>query len=343
MDISLFDFNLPEELIAQFPAERRDESMLMVVDRRTGLIRHTIFKRITKEIPADSIMVFNNSRVIPCRIFGRRNGRGLCEVFIHKILNDREFVSFLKPHRRFKSGDSVFIDGVEVFKVVEIDKENKGNRLIIVSNNSIYDVMSKYGHMPLPPYIKREDIKGIDDVRYQTVYAEKNGSIAAPTAGLHFTQEVMDSISQKGIKQEFITLYVGIGTFAPVRVRNIIEHKMHSEEYEITDAVAGSINNAKISGKRIICVGTTTVRTLESNFVSNRKIVPGRFSTDIFIYPGFQFGITDMMITNFHLPKSTLFMLVCAFAGRELMLRAYNEAIREKYRFFSYGDAMLIR
>jgi len=343
MDISLFDFELPEELIAQFPIERRDESRLMVIHRKSGKIIHSVFKNIINFLSKDTLVILNNSRVIKSRLLGLRNGKGRCEVFLHKIISPTEFLAFLKPHNKFKVGDRVVLSeyGYEL-EIVEIDRENFANRVRVLFGPSIYQVMEDAGHIPLPPYIKRPDIRGLDDRRYQTIYADSKGSIAAPTAGLHFTEEVLSSFDSVNITYDFITLYVGIGTFAPVRVQDISEHKMHMEEYEISKKTAGRINSHLLNKKNILAVGTTTVRTLESNYLLNKMITPGRFSTEIFIYPGFEFNVTDMMITNFHLPRSTLFMLVCAFAGRELMLYSYQEAIKNQYRFFSYGDAMLI-
>lgn len=342
MDINLFDFDLPVELIAQFPLGRRDESRLMIVDRKSGSIRHSVFKKIVEEIPSGSIMVFNNSRVISCRLLGRREGGGRCEVFVHRIINEKEFYSFLRPHNKFKKGDIIEIDGIKVFSVLYVDKENYDNRLRLICDGSIYEIMKQYGHIPLPPYIKRGDIKGLDDIRYQTIYSSKDGAVASPTAGLHFTEEIMGLLAGNKVSLEFITLYVGIGTFAPVKVKNILEHKIHSEDYEIEEGVAERINRGILNGLPVIAVGTTTLRALESNYLLNRRIVAGRFSTDIFIYPGFTFNVVRHLVTNFHLPRSTLFMLVSAFAGRELMMYAYSEAIKERYRFFSYGDAMLI-
>ncbi len=343
MDIDLFDFELPERLIAQYPARRRDDSRLMVLDRMSGRITHSVFRNFTDFISKDTLIILNDSKVIKCRIIGRRNGKGSCEVFIHRILSPLEALAFLKPHKRFRIGDRIVIPGsVSELEIAEIDADNMYNRVRAAGGRDIYELMERDGHIPLPPYIKRGDLRGLDDERYQTIFAKKSGSVAAPTAGLHFTEELFDSLKKKGILYDFITLYVGIGTFAPVRVRDITEHRMHREEYEIREETAELINSYKRQNRNILCVGTTTVRTIESNYLLNRKILPGRFWTDIFIYPGFEFSVTDMMITNFHLPRSTLFMLVCAFAGRELMLHSYNEAIKEEYKFFSYGDAMLI-
>lgn len=343
MDISLFDFNLPSELIAQFPSNKRDESRLMIVDRKEQTIRHSIFKDIVNELDKNSLLVLNNSKVINSRLLIDGDGKKSCEIFVHKIFNESEFFAFLRPHKRFRQGDKISLDkGFEV-EIIELDRENITNRLRVTKGSSIYEIMRDIGHIPLPPYIKRADIREIDGNRYQTVYAQKDGSVAAPTAGLHFTDEVFQSLSKKDIDYEFITLYVGIGTFAPVRTNDIIEHKMHSEDYEIPEEAARKINTFMNNNGRIVAVGTTSVRTLESNYLIDKKITSGFFSTDIFIYPSFKFNVVDSMITNFHLPKSTLFMLVCAFAGRELMLYAYNEAIKERYRFFSYGDAMLIK
>ncbi|MCX7959235.1 MAG: tRNA preQ1(34) S-adenosylmethionine ribosyltransferase-isomerase QueA [Deltaproteobacteria bacterium] len=345
MDISLFDFELPEKLIAQYPLENRDDSRLLVVDRNSQKIKHSVFREIVNELENDSFLVLNNSKVVKSRLIGSGKGTGRrCEVFLHKIINQSEFYAFLKPHKKFREGDKIIVgeSGFQL-EVSLIDKDNINNRIKVLSDISVYQLLERAGHVPLPPYIKREDKKGLDDRRYQTIYAEKTGSVAAPTAGLHFTEQVFESLKSRNILYDFITLYVGIGTFAPVRVKNITEHKMHSEDYEISEKTALLINKYLSEGRKIVSVGTTTVRTLESNFLLNNKITHGNFSTDIFIYPGFRFNVTSMMITNFHLPRSTLFMLVCAFAGRELMLYAYNEAVKEEYRFFSYGDAMLIK
>jgi len=343
MDISLFDFDLPSDLIAQYPADRRDESRLLVVDRKNQRLRHSIFKNLPAELESDSLLVLNNSRVIKSRLIGRRENGSMCEVFIHRIIDSREAYAFLKPHKKFRDQEMVYLDGDYEIEVVSKDRENVNNLIRVPSNSTIIEIMERVGHTPLPPYIKRNDIDGVDDKRYQTIYAEKDGSVAAPTAGLHFTEDTFRGLTEKNICYDFITLYVGIGTFAPVRVNNILEHRMHKEDYEISGSVADRINEFKSTGKSVVAVGTTTVRALESNYSMNGRISAGLFSTDIFIYPSFEFKVVDAMITNFHLPKSTLFMLVCAFAGRDFMLYAYNEAIEKKYRFFSYGDAMLIK
>ncbi|MCK9479826.1 MAG: tRNA preQ1(34) S-adenosylmethionine ribosyltransferase-isomerase QueA [Firmicutes bacterium] len=338
MKISTFDYTLPQELIAQSPIANRDMSRLMLLDKKTGEIKHEVFKNIVNYINEGDCVVFNDTRVIPARLFGTKQDTGAKIEFL--LLNRKEtdvWEVILKPGKRAKAG-SRFVFGNGLSATV-LDVVNEGNRLVKFEFDGLFEnVLEKVGKMPLPPYIN----KSLDDnERYQTVYSCNNGSAAAPTAGLHFTDELLDSLQKKGVKKVFLTLHVGLGTFRPVKAETVDKHKMHSEYYCIDEAAAQTINETKANGKKVIAVGTTSVRTIES--VARQGVVKaGEGQTDIFIYPPYKFQIIDKLITNFHLPKSTLLMLVSALAGRENVLSAYENAIAEKYRFFSFGDAMFI-
>ncbi|MBI3813638.1 MAG: S-adenosylmethionine:tRNA ribosyltransferase-isomerase [Nitrospinae bacterium] len=389
MRLSDFDYILPKELIAQHPADERDSSRLLVLDRKSGKIEHTIFKNILKYLTPSDVLVLNDTAVFPARLIGRKKKTGgKVEIFLLREISKGRWA--IIPNSEFRdpnSVDAVFGDGDMECKV-------SGNEAIFNFNGNIYDILEKYGQVPLPPYIKRVKGQGSslppassagqalqacpcmiqagivsrggkDKERYQTVYAEKRGAVAAPTAGLHFTEKLLSDIEKKGVEIAKVTLHVGYGTFKPVKPENIKEHKIDPEYYEIKESEANKINNAVKSGMRIVTVGTTTVRTLESAVsISplpigerdgacprsiyrgvrgvNREITAQCGYTDIFIYNGFDFKITNALLTNFHLPKSSLLMLVCAFAGKDMILNAYNEAIKRGYRFYSYGDAMLI-
>jgi len=340
LELKDFDYELPEELIAQTPLEKRDESRLLVYNRDTGLIEHKIFKDITEYLRPGDCLVLNDTRVIPARLLGEKEGTGgrMEFVLLSRVEGDIWRV-MVKPGKRAKTG-SFFVFGSGLLRAEVLSITEEGGRLVRFHYQGIFEeVLDKAGIMPLPPYI-HEELK--DRERYQTVYAMHQGSAAAPTAGLHFTPELLDRIRGMGVITVKVTLHVGIGTFRPVKTENILEHKMHEEVYEITREAADAINRAKEAGGRIIAVGTTTTRTLESSVDSSGRIVPGHGATDIFIYPGYRFKAIDALITNFHLPKSTLIMLVSALAGREEVLKAYGEAVREGYRFFSFGDAMFI-
>lgn len=336
-----FNFDLPEELIAQDPLEDRSSSRLLVLDKETGKTEHHVFREIIEYLEEGDCLVINDTKVIPARLIGSKIGTDAkIEVLLLKRKENDVWETLVKPGKKAKIGTRIsFGDGLLVGEVVDIVEE--GNRLIHFEYEGIFEeILDRLGQMPLPPYITHQ----LEDKnRYQTVYAKHSGSAAAPTAGLHFTPELLKKIEEKGVQIARVTLHVGLGTFRPVKVDNILEHHMHSEFYEIEEEAAEKINTAKANGKRVIAVGTTSCRTIESAAKEDGTIAPVSGWTDIFIYPGYQFKVLDCLITNFHLPESTLVMLVSALAGREHVLNAYEEAIKERYRFFSFGDAMFIR
>lgn len=335
-----FYFDLPEELIAQDPLEDRSSSRLLVLDKNTGEISHRVFRDVIKYLNPGDCLVLNNTKVIPARLLGEREGTGAhVEVLLLKRREKDVWETLVKPGKKCRPGSRlVFGDGLLRAEVLETVDE--GNRLIRFEYDGIFEeVLDRLGEMPLPPYITH---KLKDKGRYQTVYAKYEGSAAAPTAGLHFTQELLTQIAEKGVEIAYVTLHVGLGTFRPVKEDNVLDHHMHSEYYEVTEEAAELINRTKKKGGRIICVGTTSCRTVESASDDEGVVHAGCDNTEIFIYPGYRFKVLDELITNFHLPESTLVMLVSALAGREHVLAAYEEAIKEKYRFFSFGDAMLI-
>ncbi len=335
-----FYFDLPEELIAQDPLEDRSSSRLLKLNKNTGEVTHHVFKDIVEYIRPGDCLVLNNTKVIPARLLGEREGTGAhVEVLLLKRREADVWETLVKPGKKCKPGTRlVFGDGLLHAEVLETVEE--GNRLIRFEYEGIFEeVLDRLGEMPLPPYITH---KLQDKNRYQTVYAKYEGSAAAPTAGLHFTQELLAEIEAKGVKIAYVTLHVGLGTFRPVKEENVLEHHMHSEAYQVTEETAELINRTKAQGGRVICVGTTSCRTVESASDANGRVVPGCGDTEIFIYPGYKFKVLDALITNFHLPESTLVMLVSALAGRENVLAAYEEAIKERYRFFSFGDAMFV-
>ena len=332
-----FYFDLPEELIAQDPLEDRSSSKLLVVDKNTGKLEHRVFKDIIDYLNEGDCLVLNNTRVIPARLYGEREGtHGQVEVLLLKRNEGDVWETLVRPGKKCKPGQKlVFGDGKLRAEVIETVDD--GNRLIKFYYDGIWEeVLDSLGEMPLPPYITH---KLKDKNRYQTVYAKFDGSAAAPTAGLHFTPELLKKIEEKGIKLAYVTLHVGLGTFRPVKEENILDHHMHTEMYQVSQSAADIINDTKKNGGRVICVGTTSCRTIESASDETGSVKPGSAETDIFIYPGYKFKVLDCLITNFHLPESTLLMLVSALAGRENVLAAYEEAIKERYRFFSFGDA----
>ena len=340
MNLHDFYFDLPEELIAQDPLEDRSSSRMLVLDKKTGERQHKIFKDVIDYLNPGDCLVLNNTRVLPARLIGAKEGTGAkIEVLLLKRKQDNVWETLVKPGKKARPGARiVFGDNLLVGEVIDVVEE--GNRLIRFEYEGIFEeVLDQLGEMPLPPYITHQ-LK--DKERYQTVYAKHNGSAAAPTAGLHFTKELLKKIQEKGIRIANVTLHVGLGTFRPVKVENILDHHMHSEFYSIEEEDAKCINDTKQAGGRIISVGTTSTRTLESVADENGMVRAGSGWTEIFIYPGYQFKVIDGLITNFHLPESTLLMLVSALAGREHILEAYQEAVKERYRFFSFGDAMLI-
>lgn len=341
MNTSDFYYDLPEELIAQTPIEPRNASRLMVLDRLSGKIEHKIFSQLEEFLNEGDCLILNDTRVIPARIYGVKKETGAVVEFL--LLNQNEnnvWECLCKPGKRAKIGtEFVFGDGLVDCEVVDITED--GNRKIRFNCDSkeIYNILDKIGKMPLPPYITQELKNG---ERYQTVYSRELGSAAAPTAGLHFTKEMLDDLKNKGINIGYVTLHVGLGTFRPVKVDDVTKHKMHTEHYHISKETADLINETKKNGKRVISVGTTSTRTLESVATKNGCICEDEDDTSIFIYPGYEFKCIDGLITNFHLPESTLIMLVSAFAGYDNTMNAYKTAVDEKYRFFSFGDAMLI-
>ncbi|WP_196804206.1 tRNA preQ1(34) S-adenosylmethionine ribosyltransferase-isomerase QueA [Butyrivibrio sp. FCS006] len=330
-------FDLPQELIAQDPLLRRDECRLLTVDKKTGEVEHHVFSEIINYLEPGDCLVLNNTKVIPARLLGVKEETGAAvEILLLKRRGADLWECLVKPGKKLRPGARVsFGDGILTAEITEVVED--GNRLVKFFYEGIWEeVLDKLGEMPLPPYITH---KLQDKNMYQTVYAKYDGSAAAPTAGLHFTNELLKKIEDKGIDLAFVTLHVGLGTFRPVKVTNVKEHIMHSEWYQVTAEAAEKINRAKESGHRVICVGTTSCRTIESAADENGKLTEKSDDTSIFIYPGYKFKVTDCLITNFHLPESTLVMLVSALAGREHVLSAYEEAIKERYRFFSFGDA----
>lgn len=347
MKLEEFNYELPKELIAQHPIEKRDESRLMILDKNTQSIEHKTFKDIIEYLNPGDCLVINDTKVIPARIYGVKKYNEIniepcqVEILLLKNLGEDKWEVLVKPGRRLPVGEKVsFGEGILECEILEVLKD--GNRIVKFYYNGIFnEILDKIGVMPLPPYIK-ERLEKKD--RYQTVYAKYEGSSAAPTAGLHFTEEILNKIKEKGVQIAKVTLHVGIGTFRPVKVENIEEHKMHTEHYILTKENADIINNAKKKGKKIIAVGTTSSRVLESVVDLKTGLVKEEEGdTSIFIYPGYKFKIVDNLITNFHLPESSLIMLVSALASKEFIIKAYNEAIKEKYRFFSFGDAMFIK
>ncbi|MGB9767082.1 MAG: tRNA preQ1(34) S-adenosylmethionine ribosyltransferase-isomerase QueA [Sulfurihydrogenibium sp.] len=335
MKLSDFDYHLPKELIAKYPVEPRDSCRLMVLDRKNQTIEHRIFRDIVDYLKEGDLLVLNDTKVIPARLIGKKEKTGAnLEVFLLKQVEDNVWEALIKNIKRLKPGDRIFIS--EDFFIEYLSREEDKGFVKLHSKNLKED-LEKYGHIPLPPYIERPDEEK-DKQLYQTVFAKKEGSVASPTAGLHFTTELLEKIKSKGVKIAYVTLHVGLGTFKPVKDEDITKHKMHEEFYSIPEETLTMIKETKENGKSVIAVGTTVVRTLESYAITGKR----EDYTNIFIYPPFEFKIVDKLITNFHLPKSTLIMLVSAFATREFILKAYNEAVKEKYRFFSYGDAMFI-
>lgn len=342
MNINEFDYYLPQELIAQYPAPDREMSRLMVVSRQTGSIEHKNFYDIADYLKKGDCLVMNDSKVIPARLFGKKEKTGAnVEFLLTKKIEENIWETMVRPGKKLKPSDTVvFSDGRLTAEIM--DYSENGTRIVKFYYEGIFEeILEEIGQMPLPPYIERKS-ETEDKQRYQTVYCREAGSVAAPTAGLHFTEKLLGRIEEKGVNIAFVTLHVGIGTFRPVKCTNISEHKMHFEKYSIDEKNAGIINSAQKGGGRIIAVGTTSTRALESSALEDGTILPSGKETDIFIYPGYQFKIIDGLVTNFHLPKSTLLMLVSAFCNKDVIMEAYRKAVEQKYRFFSYGDAMLI-
>jgi len=352
MLLSEFDYTLPEELIAQTPAEKRENSRMMLLGCSDKSIQHKHFFDIVDLLDENCILILNNTKVIPARLYGYKDTGAKIEVFLLKnvgqeLLNDDNIWEVLiKPSKRVKEGTMIKISeelSVEVLHTLPDD----GKWLVkMIYEGNILDILHRVGNIPLPPYIERkmtnEELKKLDFERYQTVYAKEEGSVAAPTAGLHFTKDILKKLANKGVEIGYVTLNVGIGTFRPVKCENVLEHKMDSESFEISHETADIINRAKSEGKKLVAVGTTTVRTLETAFMQFGCIKACKSASELFIHPPYEFKVVDKLITNFHLPKSTLLMLVSALAGKDFIFKAYEEAIRNKYRFYSYGDCMFI-
>lgn len=339
MKVSDFDYYLPEELIAQEPIEPRDASRLLIIDKKSGALRHSLFNKLPQELKKGDILVLNDTRVLPARIYCHKESGALIELLLLKQLSLNTWQALVKPGKKALPGTKLVFDLPEITATVTANAE-EGSRIIEFGyNGDFFPILEKLGEMPLPHYIKK---KLEDQSRYQPVYARENGSAAAPTAGLHFTPRLLAEIEKEGIGIAKVMLHVGLGTFRPVKTVNVEDHLMHEEYYKVSEETAAKINNARKNGGRVIAVGTTSVRTLETVANAEGVILPGDGWTRKFIYPGYQFKAVDGMVTNFHLPKSSLIMLVSAFCGRENIMAAYEEAIKERYRFFSFGDAMLI-
>lgn len=340
-----FNYELPEELIAQVPAQRRDMSRMLVLDRDKKTFTHKHFCDITEFLDENDFLVLNNTKVIPARLYATKDTGALIEIFLVREIEKDIWISLIKPSKRVKEG--MILKVSDELSVEVLRKDDDKWQIHLLYEGNIFEILDKVGNIPLPPYIERkmtnEEYKALDFDRYQTVFAQKEGAVAAPTAGLHFTKEILSKLEQQGTKHCFVTLNVGLGTFKPVKCENILDHKMDSEWFEITPESAAAINEAKAQGKNIVAVGTTSVRTLETVMNKYGKIIPVQDSSELFIYPGYEFKIVDKLITNFHLPKSTLLMLVSALATKEFIFKAYEEAIKNKYRFYSYGDCMLIK
>ncbi|MDC0602553.1 tRNA preQ1(34) S-adenosylmethionine ribosyltransferase-isomerase QueA [Aliiglaciecola sp.] len=343
MKLSDFHFDLPDNLIAKYPTKQRTASRLLCLDGTTGKVKHSVFKEFEAQLESGDLLIFNNTRVIPARLLGQKSTGGKVEVLVERIIDEKTLLAHVRSSKSPKPGAELILE--DQIRLQMVARKEQLFELKVLNDEPILSLLDQYGHMPLPPYIDRPD-ENSDKERYQTVYSEKPGAVAAPTAGLHFDDAMLDRLRAKGVKTEFVTLHVGAGTFQPVRVANIEEHHMHSEFAEVPQSVVDAIAQTKTAGKRVIAVGTTSVRSLESAAAATIKkgnpLAPFFDDTDIFIYPGYQFEVVDAMLTNFHLPESTLMMLISAFAGRDNVMSAYQQAIEQEYRFFSYGDAMFI-
>lgn len=345
MKLSDFNYTLPDSLIARFPTSKRTDSRLMVLNGQSASVEHRQFNDLLGLLNSGDLLVFNNTRVLPARLWGRKESGGKVEVLVERVLGEETFLAHMRASKSPKPGAKILLQADAANVEVKAQLEVLGRRgalfeLRVVSGGTVISVLNAIGHMPLPPYIDREDDVR-DRERYQTVYNEKPGAVAAPTAGLHFTTDFIEACVAKGVETAFVTLHVGAGTFQPVKVENIVEHTMHSEMIEVSQEVVDQVTATRARGGKVVAVGTTSVRSLESASMSG-ELTPFSGDSDIFIYPGYRFKSVDAMLTNFHLPESTLIMLVSAFAGREFVLSAYNQAVVEGYRFFSYGDAMYV-
>lgn len=333
-----FDYDLPTELIAQYPLSERTASRLLVLSRQDGAISHHQFSDLIDYVSSGDLLVLNNSRVIAARLFAHKPTGAKLEILVERVLSDHKVLAHVKSNKSIKLGQEIIFENAACAQIT--DRNEALFEIELQADFSIWQIMDQVGHMPLPPYMQRPD-ENSDQTRYQTVYAEHDGSVAAPTAGLHFDQNLLAQLVAKGVQIDYVTLHVGAGTFQPVRVDDVKSHHMHAEYIEVSEALCRKIMETKASGRRVIAIGTTTVRSLETAALSG-ELQPYQGDTDIFIYPGFDFKVIDAMVTNFHLPKSTLLMLISAFAGKDHVFSAYQQAIAECYRFFSYGDAMLI-
>lgn len=346
MQLSDFHFELPEELIARYPQPERSASRLLCMDRQSGALQHQVFRDLLAELNPGDLLVFNNTKVIPARLFGQKDSGGKVEVLVERILDERRFLAHVRASKSPKAGTELLLE--QEARVQMLGRQGELFELALLSDETaagtetVLSMLERLGHMPLPPYIDRPD-NDEDKARYQTVYHQKPGAVAAPTAGLHFDQPLLDALAAKGVEFAFITLHVGAGTFQPVRVQDVKTHQMHAEYIEVEQGVVDAVKACKARGNRVVAVGTTSVRALESAAQQEDGLQPFQGDTQIFIYPGYQFRVVDALITNFHLPESTLIMLVSAFSSREHVLQAYQTAVTERYRFYSYGDAMFIR
>ena len=345
MQVSDFDFDLPDELIARYPQPQRTASRLLQLTGNTGELAHKGFKDVLDLVEPGDLLVFNNTRVIPARLFGRKASGGKMEVLVERMLDDKSILAHVRASKSPKPGNELFLGENDEYQAEMVARHDALFEIRFNSDKTVLEILEEVGHMPLPPYIDRPD-EDADKERYQTVYNAKPGAVAAPTAGLHFDDELMAALKAKGVNFAFVTLHVGAGTFQPVRVDNINDHHMHAEYVEVPEEVVAAINETKANGKRVVAVGTTSVRSLESAAQDAKQkgteLKPFFGDTEIFIYPGYEYQLIDVLITNFHLPESTLIMLVSAFAGYEHTMNAYKQAVENKYRFFSYGDSMFI-
>ncbi|EJA3103980.1 tRNA preQ1(34) S-adenosylmethionine ribosyltransferase-isomerase QueA [Vibrio vulnificus] len=345
MQVSDFHFDLPDELIARYPQSERTASRLLQLNGNTGAVKDGSFKDVLELVQAGDLVVFNNTRVIPARMFGRKESGGKLEVLVERMLDEKRFLAHVRSSKSPKPGTLVFLGENDQYSAEMVARQDALFELHLKADKTILEVLEEIGHMPLPPYIDRPD-EDADKERYQTVYNQKPGAVAAPTAGLHFDNQLLEQIKAKGAEFAYVTLHVGAGTFQPVKVDNILEHHMHSEYAEVSQEVVDAIKTTKARGGRVIAVGTTSVRSLESaaqeSLKNGTELMPFFGDTEIFIFPGYQYQLVDCLITNFHLPESTLIMLVSAFAGYYHTMNAYQHAVTNQYRFFSYGDAMFI-
>ncbi|ASC56201.1 tRNA preQ1(34) S-adenosylmethionine ribosyltransferase-isomerase QueA [Vibrio vulnificus] len=345
MQVSDFHFDLPDELIARYPQSERTASRLLQLNGNTGAVKDGSFKDVLELVQAGDLVVFNNTRVIPARMFGRKESGGKLEVLVERMLDEKRFLAHVRSSKSPKPGTLVFLGEEDQYSAEMVARQDALFELHLKADQTILEVLEEIGHMPLPPYIDRPD-EDADKERYQTVYNQKPGAVAAPTAGLHFDNQLLEQIKAKGAEFAYVTLHVGAGTFQPVKVDNILEHHMHSEYAEVSQEVVDAIKTTKARGGRVIAVGTTSVRSLESaaqeSLKNGTELTPFFGDTEIFIFPGYQYQLVDCLITNFHLPESTLIMLVSAFAGYDHTMNAYQHAVTNQYRFFSYGDAMFI-